>query len=506
MVKVLGPQKKTVQDLHVNINVNALSPSGAVPAATVAEPRSSKHALVSSPLLVAVLTVTLGASFQFGFATGFVNNTVVYIKDYMFDNGYETDEAHFMWMWSLFVSAFGLGGIAGCFIFPPFADLIGRKRTILLTVVFYMISCPLTAFPGLLGGWPSLILSRFLIGFGTGGATGIVPMFISEISSAKTRGMLGTVHQLLITIGIVTSLVLSTGKFHIFGSEAMWQYMELVPVFCCLQLLCILPFCAESPVYLYKKHGREAAVRALFFYHRFDPKEADLIEEEINMDDGEQFTVTQIMHYSPLRRAVVCGIMVNLSMQLSGIDAVLYYSTTIFFNADISLDWAEVSTTLVGAINVLVTVLAMLIMDSAGRKALQCTGLAGMSLSYFVLTFAMVMNYQRLAVAAMFGVIIFFAFGPGCIAWFIVAEMVPMHARVFATSMGLGLNWIANWFVAFIFPHLLDYCGHWTFVIFVFSTIFFCLCTYFWLPETKGKTIKDISTFFDRTDAADNTN
>eukprot|EP00397_Hematodinium_sp_SG-2012_P011570 GEMP01011711.1.p1 GENE.GEMP01011711.1~~GEMP01011711.1.p1 ORF type:complete len:234 (+),score=39.26 GEMP01011711.1:234-935(+) len=196
------------------------------------EAPAPKERTLSAPLFLAVISVTLGASFQFGFATGYVNNTMVHIKHYMFANGYETDEDHFTWMWSLFVSAFGLGGFVGCFFFPPIADLVGRKAAILLTAAFYLVSCPLAAFPGLLGGWPSLIVSRFLVGFGTGGATGIVPMYISEISPVKTRGMLGTVHQLLITIGILTSLAISTGIFDIFGSPTMWQYMQVVPTFC----------------------------------------------------------------------------------------------------------------------------------------------------------------------------------------------------------------------------------------------------------------------------------
>merc|ERR1719240_1411501 len=109
-------------------------------------------------------------------------------------------------------------------------------------------------------------------------------------------------------------------------------------------------------------------------------------------------------------------------------------------------------------------------MDKAGRKMIQCVGLAGMCLAYVLMTVALVGNMPRLAVVAMVCIIIFFAFGPGCIAWFIVAELIPLHARSFAVGVGMGLNWITNWLVAFMFPHLLIWLGDWTFTVFIMTT------------------------------------
>lgn len=103
-----------------------------------------------------------------------------------------------------------------------------------------------------------------------------------------------------------------------------------------------------------------------------------------------------------------------------------------------------------------------------------------------------------LSVVAMVCVVICFAFGPGCIAWFIIAEMVPIDARGTATAVGLGVNAFANWFVAFMFPHALAFCGRWTFVIFVVSTFVFFMGTLRLLPETKGRTVAEMQRFFER--------
>jgi len=459
------------------------------------EDTDNQNDRLSWNLLFTTAAVTIGGSLQFGYATGFVNNTVIYIKDHMMDNGMENDEAHFKWMWSIFVGAFGAGGFIGTFFFVNLCDKIGRKKTIWLTGLFYLCSCPLIAFPF---NWYCLFAGRFIVGFGTGGATSVIPMYISEISPKSMRGMLGTSSQLLITWGIFLSQALSTAKFQIFGNDEMWQFMLAIPMGCSLLLLFAMPFCAESPSYLYKTQGRDAAQRSLHFFGRDSAREIDDIAQEIEMSHGEQWTLGDICFCPPLRRAIVVGCIVNLSMQLSGIDGVLYYSTMVFLNADIPLEWAQIGTTLVGLINFCVTIPAMLFMDSAGRKVLQCTGLGGMSVAYVVMTYSMVCGYHYLAVVAMCFVIIFFAFGPGCIAWFIMAEMVPLHARVFATSLGLGLNWLANWAIGFGFPHLLGVFGHYTFLLFMFLAIFFCLSTAFLLPETKGKTMREVTEFFER--------
>jgi len=192
------------------------------------------------------------------------------------------------------------------------------------------------------------------------------------------------------------------------------------------------------------------------------------------------------------------GIGVNLSMQLSGIDAVLYYSTRVFIDAGIPLEWAQVYTTMVAFTNVLVTIPAMLLMDKAGRKVIQSVGLGGMCIAYVLMTGALVTGCHDLAVAAMFLIICFFAFGPGCIAWFIIAELIPVHARGVATTLGLGANWFANWLVAFVFPMILASLHHWTFSIFAASTLVLTLFTIFFLPETKGKNVSEIAELYSR--------
>lgn len=191
---------------------------------------------------------------------------------------------------------------------------------------------------------------------------------------------------------------------------------------------------------------------------------------------------------------VGCG--VNLSMQLSGIDAVLYYSTKVLQDAGVTLEWAQVYTVMISLLNVLVTIPAMFLMDRAGRKVIQSCGLAGMCLAYIVMTVALVAKMHLVAICAMFFVVGCFAFGPGCIAWFIVAELTPAHARGLATTLGLGANWLANFLVAFAFPHVLAELHAWTFGVFAVLTLLLTVFTLRCLPETRGRTVAEISEFF----------
>ena len=140
-----------------------------------------------------------------------------------------TDCAEFRFWWSVAVSGFAMGGLVGTFVFPTLANKIGRKRTILSTSVFCYLSCYLIAFPS---SWWMLILGRILVGIGAGGACGAVPTYITEIAPNDLRGTLGTVHQLMITIGILTSQALSTTELHLLGEDSRWQYSLLVPFAC----------------------------------------------------------------------------------------------------------------------------------------------------------------------------------------------------------------------------------------------------------------------------------
>lgn len=139
-------------------------------------------------------------------------------------------------------------------------------------------------------------------------------------------------------------------------------------------------------------------------------------------------------------------------------------------------------------------------MDSVGRKTIQSIGLGGMCLSYFAITVSLVNGWYTLAVLSMVMIIVFFAFGPGCVGWFIVSELTPIHARALGTSLGLGANFFANWLVGFVFPFIHDAAGDWCYTVFLATTLVLTVFTLMCVPETKGKSIAEVSKFFASSD------
>jgi SP family facilitated glucose transporter-like MFS transporter 1 len=267
-------------------------------------------------------------------------------------------------------------------------------------------------------------------------------------------------------------------------------------------MLLTLPFCEESPSYLFNTLGEKRAIDALSWFRPNGQDKIALIDREIEAIKEEQAlsrndaTLLDIFQDPLLWRPLLVATMVSLSMQFSGIDAIFYYSTNVFHRAGVSEKHSQVYTTFISLANVLITIPAMLLMDVAGRKVIQTVGLSGMCASFIVMTIALVQEFHILSVVAMTASISFFALGPGCIAWFITSELMPSHARSTATTVALTVNWLANMFIAGIFPKIEHMLGNYAFATFAASTTFLAVFTVTCLPETKGKTITEVREWF----------
>ena len=431
-----------------------------------------------------------------------MNNSQDSIREYYHSHGKE----YTVVQWGTTVSSFGVGGLVGSLLGPKvIGAYCGRRATLVINNIFLIISSCLISFAP---DWWFQAMGRVFVGIVAGIATSVVPTYFSEISPIAIRGAVGTMHQLGITIGILLSQILSTPSLHLLGSQAKWKWLFLVPVLCGLLEVVILPFCPESPSYLYTTKGRGAARQALV---RLQSEEAadeylGYIEEEIfpsadKRESGNPMSIMELFFDRNLRKQLIVGITVQLMMQFSGIDAVFYYSTMVFKQAGVSD--AALATTCLGVINVIITIFAVKFMDVAGRKTLLKYSWIGMCGSFATLTLSFVLkefgvkNMDYISIAATTGVIVFFAFGPGCVAWFIIAEIIPLYARDSAMALGIFINWIANWFVAFSFPILLQYTQPYTFLIFVATTGFFLYFTIRFVPETKGLTVSQLAVEFE---------
>merc|ERR1712107_795333 len=204
---------------------------------------------------------------------------------------------------------------------------------------------------------------------------------------------------------------------------------------------------------------------------------------------------------SSLRKPLIIAMMMMLAQQLSGINCAIFYSTNIFKEAGLNPTQSQSATLGMGAMNVAMTFVSLALIEKAGRKVLMLSGLSLMIcmtilLLASLLTFTTVPAMSYVAVVAVILFVVGFATGPGSIPWFFVTELFAQSGRPTATSIAVTVNWSANFLVGLGFAPLQEALGAYVFIIFMIIQLFFILYVYFIVPETKNRTIEEITAKF----------
>jgi len=347
-----------------------------------------------------------------------------------------------------------------------------------------------------------LIIGRFIIGLNCGLNSGLCPMYITELAPLKIRGSIGTLFQLGVTSSIMFSQIL--GLPEIFGNEKYWPLLlGLTGLFSVYQLI-TLPFCPESPRFLLIKKGFNDKAEDALIKLRGTPdvkQEIDDMINEANLERSlEKFNIFQLFTTRALLIPTVISIVMHLSQQLSGINAVFYYSNDILSSSGIKN--SIYATPFIGLIMVIMTLVSIPLMEKSGRRFLHLLGLGGMLIFSILMTVSFVLkekydNLKYLSIVSMMLYIVFFAIGPGSIPWMIVGELFSQGPRSAAVSLAVLVNWSANVAVGQGFPPLFkNVTKEWTFLLFTFFLIFFWLFIFAFLPETKNKKPEEMSNYF----------
>ncbi|XP_067850967.1 solute carrier family 2, facilitated glucose transporter member 2 [Heptranchias perlo] len=405
--------------------------------------------------------------------------------------------------WTLSVSIFCIGGMISSFFVGYLADKLGRVKAMLAVNILAIIGGLLMGLAKLGPSHILIITGRAITGVYCGLCTGLVPMYVGEISPTSLRGALGTLHQLAVVTGILISQVI--GLNFLLGNDRLWPLLlGLSGAPAILQTL-LLPFCPESPRYLYIKLGREDAarkcLRRLLGTSDTDKHIAEMRKEKEDIQKEQKVSIMQLFCSSNYRQPIIVALVLHTSQQLSGINAIFYYSTAIFHQAGVS--HPVYATIGVGVVNTIFTVVSVFLVEHAGRRTLYIVGLAGMCCSAVLMTVGMALQHMftwmsYLSMLAIFTFVVFFEIGPGPIPWFIVAELFSQGARPAAITIAGFCNWTCNFIVGMCFPYIADLCGPYVFAIFAGLLFGFTLFTYFKVPETKGKTFEQIVQGFRR--------
>uniref|UniRef100_A0A8C0H3B3 Solute carrier family 2, facilitated glucose transporter member 4 n=1 Tax=Chelonoidis abingdonii TaxID=106734 RepID=A0A8C0H3B3_CHEAB len=446
---------------------------------------------ITSTLVLSVFTAVLG-SLQCGYNIGVINAPQKIIEQnynatWLARHNASIELSTLTTLWSLSVAIFSIGGMISSF-------LVGVRAMIINNALAFLGGA-LMGLAKLGCSYEMMILGRFLIGAYSGLVSGLVPMYVGEISPTHLRGALGTLHQLALVIGILIAQVF--GLDSLLGSPELWPLLLGLTVAPSALQLVLFPFCPESPRYLYIIRNKESKAKESLkrLTGCSDVSEAltEMKEEKRRMDMERKVSITQLFRCRIYRQPLLIAVVLQLSQQLSGINAIFYYSTSIFESA--GLEQPVFATIGAGAINAAFTVVSLFLVERAGRRTLHLVGLAGMMVCAVVMTAALV----YISMVAIFGFVAFFEIGPGPIPWFIVAELFSQGPRPAAMAVAGGCNWTCNFIIGMAFQSMADACGPYVFLIFAALLLGFFLFTYFKVPETRGRTFDQIAAAFRRT-------
>ncbi|KAM9501016.1 solute carrier family 2, facilitated glucose transporter member 4-like [Clarias gariepinus] len=460
---------------------------------------------ITGTLALSVFTAVLG-SLQFGYNIGVINAPQKIIENeynatwiHRYSNS--IPESTLTSLWSLSVAIFSIGGMLSSFCVGIISEWLGRRKAMLINNLLAFIGGGLMALSKLSKSFEMMILGRFTIGAYCGLASGLVPMYVGEISPTNLRGALGTLHQLAIVTGILIAQVL--GLETLLGSEDLWPVLLGITVIPTVLQMALLPFCPESPRFLYivrcQEHHAKSGLRRLTGRMEVSDDLAEMKEEKRRMDMERKVSIVELFRSPLYRQPIIISILLQLSQQLSGINAIFYYSTSIFQKAGVeSPVYATIGA---GVVNCAFTVVSLFLVERMGRRTLHMLGLAGMCVCAVIMTIALsllesVPWMSYISMLSIFGFVAFFEVGPGPIPWFFVAELFSQGPRPAAMAVAGCSNWTANFIIGMGFQYVANLCGPYVFLIFAALLLFFLLFTFFRVPETRGKTFDQISASF----------
>lgn len=345
----------------------------------------------------------------------------------------------------------------------------------------------------------SLYIGRLLVGFGVGVISFTVPIYIAEIAPKHMRGLLGTANQFAVTTGILLAYVL--------GIVISWRKLALAGLVPCSLLVIVLLFIPESPRWL-AKVGRvedfEASLQVL------RGKNADITQEIYEIEDAVEESraktgvkFTDLFKEKNLKPLIV-GVGLLCLQQLIGINAILFYASSIFESAGIQA--GGLASLALAALQVVMTGVAAVLMDRAGRRLLLMVSSGGMAVSSFLVGVSFYLQSHGssdvqtfvgiMALVSLLVYVICYSLGLGAIPWVIMSEVFPSDVKGLAGSLATLVNWFAGWVVTLSFNTMLDWSSAGSFGIFACVCVFTLVFVALRVPETKGKTLEEIQKFF----------
>jgi SP family galactose:H+ symporter-like MFS transporter len=417
----------------------------------------------------------------FGYDTGVISGAILFIrKDFLLSPAQV----------EVVVSCVLVGALLGAIVGGVLADRFGRRRVIIVTAILFAAGAIETA---LAPSISLLIAGRIIVGTAIGVASFTTPLYISEVAPVNIRGRLVSINQVALTSGIVISYLVDYSLVAVQG----WRWMfalATVPAIILAIGMFLLP---ESPRWLVSRNLIDSAQKVLIRIR--GNKDVNVELEDIQKSLAVQSGGWRDLFTPLIRPALIVGVGLAILQQITGINTVIYYAPMIFEFTGIKSASASILATVgVGLVNVVMTVVALVLVDRIGRRPLLLAGLSGMIVGLGVLGLAFFLpglsgSLGWIAEISLMLYVGAFAVGLGPVFWLLISEIYPLKIRGVAMSIATSANWGANLFVALTFLTLIQATGRsLTFWIYALVGVAAWLFTWFLVPETKGRSLEEI--------------
>lgn len=440
------------------------------------------------------LIATLGG-LLFGYDTAVISGAEKSVQQYLI-----TSQGLSTWVHGATISSALIGCIIGGAISGLFASGIGRKKTLILAAMLFFLSALGSGYPEFLffnEGEPTMGLLymfnfyRIIGGIGVGLASAVCPVYIGEIAPANLRGRLVSLNQFAIIFGMLVVYFvnwgIANGQPIEWINEVGWRRMFLSEAIPAGLFGILLFFVPESPRYLSMAGRDSEALKILTKVN--GPSRASLILAEIK--NTVEHHSGRLFSYG--KTVIVIGILLSVFQQFVGINVALYYAPRIFESMGAGKDVSMLQTVVMGIINVIFTVVAILTVDKWGRKPLLMVGSVGMAIGMFAiagLSYFEVIGISTLVFIILYTASFMMSWGPIC--WVLISEIFPNKIRGQAVAVAVAAQWAANYFISSTYPSMMEFSGAFTYGFYGVMSVLSLLFVWKMVPETKNKSLEEM--------------
>ena len=458
--------------------------------------------------LIFLSVVAALGGFLFGYDTAVISGTIAQVTQL-----FQLDALQQGW----YVGCALVGSIVGVLFAGILSDKLGRKLTMVISAVLFSTSalgCALSA------DFAQLVVYRIIGGVGIGVVSIVSPLYISELAVAQYRGRLVSLYQLAVTVGFLGAYLvnyqllawaesgtqLSVDWLNKIFITEVWRGMLGMETLPAILFFIIIFFIPESPRWLIVRGKDLKAVNILEKIYNSITEAKSQLNETKSVLTSETKSEWSLLMKPGIFKAVIIGVCIAILGQFMGVNAVLYYGPSIFENAGLSGGDSLFYQVLVGLVNTLTTVLALVIIDKVGRKKLVYYGVSGMVLSLVLIGLYFLFG-DSLGVSSLF-LLIFFLFYVFCCAvsicavvFVLLSEMYPTKVRGLAMSIAGFALWIGTYLIGQLTPWMLqNLTPAGTFFLFALMCVPYMLIVWKLVPETTGKSLEEIERYWTRSE------